>query len=182
METIKSLKAKKDESSIQDESLLLDKQLQLQELETEKLKLQMKYQEEERKELEEERKEHELEPPREREREQERVKEREHELAVLRLKQGVREEHFNVSSTMKLVPVFDEKNVAEFFVAFEKIANKLVWPKPMWTTLLQCRLVGKAQKVYVTLKEELSSDYDSVKEIVLKAYKLVPEAYGQKFC
>ena len=47
----------------------------------------------------------------------------------------------------------------------------------MWTTLLQCRLVGKAQKVYVTLREELSSDYDSVKEIVLKAYKLVPEAY-----
>ena len=82
---------------------------------------------------------------------------------------------------MKLMPVFDEKNVAEFFVAFEKIANKLVWTKPMWTTLLQCRLVGKAQKVYVTLKEELSSDYDSVKEIVLKAYKLVPEAYRQKF-
>ena len=51
----------------------------------------------------------------------------------------------------------------------------------MWTTLLQCRLVGKAQKVYVTLGEDLSSEYDTVKEIVLKAYKLVPEAYRQKF-
>ena len=56
------------------------------------------------------------------------------------------QDRFNVSSAMKLVPVFDEKNVAEFFVAFEKIANKLVWPKPMWTTLLHCRLVCKAQK------------------------------------
>ena len=52
----------------------------------------------------------------------------------------------------------------------------------MWATLLQCRLVGKAQKVYVTLKEDLSSDQDSVKEIILKVYKLVPEAYRQKFC
>ena len=65
---------------------------------------------------------------------------------VLKLKQGVKEEQFNVSTAMKLVPAFDEKNVAEFFVAFEKIANKLAWPKTMWTTLLQCRLVGKAQK------------------------------------
>ena len=92
---------------------------------------------------EEERKEHELDRVREREKEQrerekeqkeieEREKEREHELTVLRLKQGMVQDQFNVSSTMKLVPVFDEKNVAEFFVAFEKIANKLVWPKPMW--------------------------------------------------
>ena len=51
----------------------------------------------------------------------------------------------------------------------------------MWTTLLHCRLVGKAQKVYVTLREKLSSDYDSLKEIVLKAHKLVPEAYRHKF-
>ena len=51
----------------------------------------------------------------------------------------------------------------------------------MWTTLLQSRLIGKAQKVYVSLKDDISSDYASVKEIVLKSYKLVPEAYRQKF-
>ena len=47
---------------------------------------------------------------------------------VLKLKQGVKEEQFNVSTAMKLVPTFDEKNVAEFFVVFKKIANKLFWP------------------------------------------------------
>ncbi|XP_068213400.1 uncharacterized protein [Palaemon carinicauda] len=51
----------------------------------------------------------------------------------------------------------------------------------MWTTLVQCRLKGKSQRVYNTLNEGLSSDYDSVKAIVLKAYDLVPEAYRQKF-
>ena len=100
---------------------------------------------------------------------QERVREREHELEVLRLRQGLVQDQFNINSAMKLVPVFDEKNVAEFFVAFEKIANKLVCPKPMWTKLLQCRLAGKGQKIYATLKEDLCSHYDSVKDIVLKA-------------
>ena len=84
-------------------------------------------------------------------------------------------DQFNVSSAMKLVPLFDEKNVAEFFIAFEKIAHKLEWPEAMWTTLLQSRLLGKAQKVYVALKDDISSEYSSVKEIILKAYKLVPE-------
>ena len=73
------------------------------------------------------------------------------------------------------------KNVAEFFIAFEKIANKLNWPEAIWTTLIQSRLIAKAQKVAVSLKDDLSSDFISVKEIILKAYKLVPEAYRQKF-
>ena len=49
VETIKASKGKLDESSIQDESALLDRQLQLQELEMEKIKLQLKFQEEGRK-------------------------------------------------------------------------------------------------------------------------------------
>ena len=51
----------------------------------------------------------------------------------------------------------------------------------MWTTLVQCRLIGKAQKLYVTLPEETCADYDQVKTLILKAYELVPEAYRQKF-
>ena len=104
-----------------------------------------------------------------------------HEITVLQLKKGMSQDQFNISSAMKLVPQFNEKNVAEFFIAFEKIASKLQWPEVMWTTLLQSRLIGKAQKVYVSLKDDISSDYASVKEIVLKSYKLVPEAYRQKF-
>ncbi|XP_064095209.1 uncharacterized protein LOC135207412 [Macrobrachium nipponense] len=88
---------------------------------------------------------------------------------------------FELMSALKLMPVFDEEDVPDFFISFERIARKLSWPKDMWTTMVQCKLKGKAQRVYNTLSEDLSADYDSVKAIILKAYDLVPEAYRQKF-
>ncbi|XP_064110087.1 uncharacterized protein LOC135217927 [Macrobrachium nipponense] len=87
----------------------------------------------------------------------------------------------NLAQALKFVPKFEENNVAEFFVSFERIAARLEWPQEYWTTLIQSKLVGRAQRVYVTLEEDLSSDYESVKAIVLKAYELVPEAYRQRF-
>ena len=113
----------------------------------------------------------------EREREQ-----RAHELEIARIQHSSRErDDFNINAALKLVPIFRETEVAEFFIAFEKLAHRLSWPKENWSTLVQCRLVGRAQKVYVTLSEETSGDYDQVKTLILKAYELIPEAYRQKF-
>ena len=42
-------------------------------------------------------------------------------------------------------------------------------------------LKGKASEVYLALKPEQTSDYQTVIETILKAYELVPEAYRQKF-
>ena len=47
--------------------------------------------------------------------------------------------------------------------------------------LLQSVVIGKAREIYTQLSLEQSSDYDKIKELVLKAYELVPEAYRQKF-
>ncbi|XP_066940415.1 uncharacterized protein [Macrobrachium rosenbergii] len=69
----------------------------------------------------------------------------------------------------------------EFDSSVRKGLLLLKWPQEYWTTLIQSKLIGRAQKVYVTLDESLSSDYDNVKAIVLKAYELVPEAYRQRF-
>ena len=55
------------------------------------------------------------------------------------------------------------------------------WPKESWVLLLQSVLVGKAHKIYGSLSVEQSSNYEHVKEAILKAYELVPEAYRQKF-
>ena len=55
------------------------------------------------------------------------------------------------------------------------------WPKESWVLLLQSVLVGKAQEIYGSLSVEQSSNYEHVKEAILKAYELVPEAYRQKF-
>ena len=46
---------------------------------------------------------------------------------------------------------------------------------------MQSVVIGKAREIYTQLSLEQSSDYDKVKELILKAYELVPEAYRQKF-
>ncbi|XP_068204237.1 uncharacterized protein [Palaemon carinicauda] len=81
----------------------------------------------------------------------------------------------------KLIPKFSESDVGQFFVAFEKVAHQLAWPKELWAVLVQSAFSGKAQVVYAALSAEDSGDYDIVKKMVLNAYQLIPEAYRQKF-
>lgn len=52
----------------------------------------------------------------------------------------------------------------------------------MWPLLLQYKIHGKAQEVVAALPLADSLCYGMVKEAILRAYKLVPEAYQQKFC
>ena len=109
---------------------------------------------------------------------------REHELKMAGLgihnpkdKAGV----FDPARNIRLVPPFQEKEVDKYFAHFEKVADSLHWPKESWVLLLQSVLVGKAQEIYGSLSVEQSSNYEHVKEAILKAYELVPEAYRQKF-
>ena len=90
-------------------------------------------------------------------------------------------EDFDVTKYIRLVPPFQEKEVDQYFLHFEKIINNLKWPKEFWTMLLQSVLLGKAREIYTQLSVEQASDYDCVKELILKGYELVPEAYRQKF-
>ena len=90
-------------------------------------------------------------------------------------------ERFDAAKNIRLVPKFSEKAVDKYFPQFEKIAENLKWPKPIWSTMLQSVFTGKAAEVYSALSSEQSSDYDIVKREILKAYELVPEAYRQKF-
>ena len=89
--------------------------------------------------------------------------------------------HFDVTKHIRLVPPFQEKEVDKYFLHFEKVAENLKWPKEHWTLLLQSVVIGKAREIYTQLSLEQSSDYDKVKEVILVAYELVPEAYRQKF-
>ena len=88
---------------------------------------------------------------------------------------------FDVTKHIRLVPPFQEKEVDKYFLHFEKVAENLKWPKERWTLLLQSVVIGKAREIYTQLSLEQSSDYDTVKEFILKACELVPEAYRQKF-
>ncbi len=88
---------------------------------------------------------------------------------------------FDPSRHIKLVPPFRESEVDAYFIAFERIAAKLNWPRDMWALMMQCSLVGKAQEVCSALPIDDSLNYDVVKAAVLRVYELVPEAYRQKF-
>ena len=48
--------------------------------------------------------------------------------------------------------------------------------------MLRNVIKGKAQEVYSALYIDDASRYDVVKQAILTAYKLVPEAYKQKCC
>ena len=109
---------------------------------------------------------------------------REHELKMASLgKQSPSDKAsaFDPARNIRLVPPFQEKEVDKYFAHFEKVADSLNWPKESWMLLLQSVLVGKAQEIYGSLSVEQSSNYEHVKEAILKAYELVPEAYRQKF-
>ena len=84
--------------------------------------------------------------------------------------------HFDVTKHIRLVPSFQKKEVDKYFLHFEKVAENLKWPKEHWTLLLQSVIIGKAREIYTQLTVEQSSSYDTVKELILKAYELVPEA------
>ena len=109
---------------------------------------------------------------------------REHELKMASLGKhppSDKASTFDPARNIRLVPPFQEKEVYKYFAHFEKFADSLNWPKERWVLLLQSVLVGKAQEIYGSLTVEQSSNYEHVKEAILKAYELVPEAYRQKF-
>ena len=91
------------------------------------------------------------------------------------------EYNFDVTKHIRLVPPFQEKEVDKYFLHFEKVAENLNWPKEHWTLLLQSVSIGKACEIYTQLAVEQSHHYETVKELILKGYELVPEAYRQKF-
>ena len=88
---------------------------------------------------------------------------------------------FDVTKHMRLVPLFQEKEIDKYFLHLEKVAENLKWSREHWTLLLQSVVIGKAREIYTQLSLEQSSDIGKVNKLILKAYKLVPEAYRQKF-
>ena len=144
---------------------------------------------EKEREREEREKEREREREREREKREEREKEREFQLRMREIEMQERanqpkqkiEYNFDVTKHIRLVPPFQEKEVDKYFLHFEKVAENLNWPKEHWTLLLQSVLIGKAREIYAQLGVEQSHHYETVKELILKSYELVPEAYRQKF-
>ena len=162
------------------------------EFELEKMRLQLEYEKEEkimqREQLDKEREERmqreKIEKEERMQREQIEKEERMHrekldfELQKLKVEKGQEnpvpshvKSEFDAAKNIRLVPKFQEKSVDKYFPQFEKIAVNLKWPHEFWPTLLQSVLIGKAAEVYSALSLAESSDYDKVKDAILKAYQ-----------
>ena len=55
------------------------------------------------------------------------------------------------------------------------------WQKAEWAFLVQIKLKGKAREAYACLDLAELTDYDVVKEAVLRTTELDPEVYRRKF-
>lgn len=98
-----------------------------------------------------------------------------------RQRQREHESRFDVSRCVKIMPSFCSDTPDTFFEAFEHVAVERSWPRGEWVTLIHRELTGKAQEACISLGFADSSNYETVKKAVLRAYDLVPEAYRQQF-
>ena len=166
----------------------LELKFQIRQLEIQEREKEREWEREREREQREER-EKEREREREREEREEREREREFQLRMREIEMQERanqpkqkiEYNFDVTKHTRLVPPFQEKEVDKYFLHFEKVAENLNWPKEHCTILLLSVLIGKAREIYTQLGVEQSHHYETVKELILKGYELVPEAYRQKF-
>ena len=86
-----------------------------------------------------------------------------------------------LQNILGLFPHFKKKKLINTSYTLKKLQKNLNWPKEHWTLLLQSVLIGKAREIYTQLPVEQSHHHETVKELILKIYELVPEAYRQKF-
>ncbi len=86
-----------------------------------------------------------------------------------------------IARSMSLVQRFDDREVEKYFLIFEKVAESMEWPRDMYCLFLQSVLTGKVKDIYCALSTAQCADYGLVKERILQAYEMVPEAYHQKF-
>src|SRR6218665_3253076 len=88
---------------------------------------------------------------------------------------------FRMSAAIKFVPKFQEQDLEQFLLNFEKSMEIHNFPKDKWTALIHTKLTGKASKVFSALSTEQCKDNDVVKAALLTAYSRIPEFYRKKF-
>ena len=83
--------------------------------------------------------------------------------------------------TTQPVPYKDDEDITAYIIRFERIASMLGWDKDSWAVKLGSLLQGKALDVFSSLGVSVTSDYESLKEHLLKGFKCTTEQYRQEF-
>ena len=122
----------------------------------------------------------------------ERDKQRAHELELAKLKSAEAEQTLNASristsnhgkNIRPKLPHFDEeKDDADAYLRrFEVYATGMKWEKEDWALNLSSLLKGNALEVYTRLSPDDGTDYDKVKEALLRHFRLTEEGFRRRF-
>ena len=86
---------------------------------------------------------------------------------------------FDVTKHLRFLPPFNENEVDKYCILFENVAKDLDWPLNKYTILLQSVLKGKGFEVYLALKPEQTSDYQTVKYGILSVSAIQFSTYEE---
>ncbi|XP_067684362.1 uncharacterized protein [Haliotis asinina] len=109
----------------------------------------------------------------------------EKEMKELDISQG-RPDHIPLpvenKSKPKLTP-FDERrdNMDSYLNRFERYATCNQWLEEEWANILSALLTGKALEVYSRLDFDAANDYQSLKQALLRRFRLNDEGFRMKF-
>lgn len=81
----------------------------------------------------------------------------------------------------KLQKLEDKDDIEQFLTTFERVATACLWDKGNWAIRLVALLTGKARSAFVAMNSEDTTDYDKVKEAILKKYEINSDTYRQRF-
>ncbi|XP_068238306.1 uncharacterized protein [Palaemon carinicauda] len=114
---------------------------------------------------------------------EENEKQRAHELELQKIRGATSNpSHVTVAvDTTRPLPFCDTDDITAYLVRFEKVAVSLNWERKSWSVQLASLLRGKALDIYTSLSDDVTSDYASLKEALLKGFKKTSDWYRTAF-
>ena len=110
-----------------------------------------------------------------------RIKEKE--LEIERLRASKRTSSEGHRSMRPNIPKLDENHdsIDAYLERFERLAENQGWERHSWSTRLSFLLTGQSMEVYISLPQEDTNDYGTLKQAILKRFKLTEEGFRIKF-
>ncbi|XP_075743304.1 uncharacterized protein LOC142796473 [Rhipicephalus microplus] len=81
----------------------------------------------------------------------------------------------------QLPPFVVGEDMAKYLVKFEHVCERNALEQSLWARNLLALLPGEVSDALTCLSREAFESYDEVKEVLLRRYKLSPEAFRQRF-
>uniref|UniRef100_A0A8C5EVC6 SCAN box domain-containing protein n=1 Tax=Gouania willdenowi TaxID=441366 RepID=A0A8C5EVC6_GOUWI len=82
---------------------------------------------------------------------------------------------------LKMAKLEDSDNIEHYLTTYERLAGVYEWWKEEWAIHLIPLLTGKARSAFVAMDPDNTTDYDLLKEAVLKKYEINSETYRLQF-